>query len=222
MERMGIDDKLIRLTKQLYKNPMFCVEMDEQISSWKTKKTGIRQGCTLSPYLFLILMTTVMHDVHDNPELDHELKNNRPINHDIDEVLYADDTILCSTNAKTVEKLLHRIEDIGRQYGLHLNKDKCDAISTNEKAKGLKFKTGEAVTRKTEAKYLGCKINYKADIDAELNKRISETNLAWKSLEIFWKHGLCDEATRIRIYDSVIRSKLLYGLNTAHLTKARR
>ena len=38
MERMGIDDKLGRLTKQLYKNQMFCVEMDEQISSWKTKK----------------------------------------------------------------------------------------------------------------------------------------------------------------------------------------
>ena len=47
MERMRIDPKLIRLTKQLYKNPTFKVEMGNQTSGWKTQQTGIRQGCTL-------------------------------------------------------------------------------------------------------------------------------------------------------------------------------
>ena len=32
MERMNIDQKLIRLTKQLYKNPEFFVEMNESAS----------------------------------------------------------------------------------------------------------------------------------------------------------------------------------------------
>ena len=47
MERMRIDPKLIRLTKQLYKHPTFQVEMGGQSSSWRTQHTGIRQGCTL-------------------------------------------------------------------------------------------------------------------------------------------------------------------------------
>ena len=62
MERMGIDEKLIKLTKQLYKNPTLKVEMGNQSSEWKEQKTGIRQGCPLSPYLFRFLMTMMFHD----------------------------------------------------------------------------------------------------------------------------------------------------------------
>ena len=38
MERMNIDPKLIRLTKQLYKKADFFVEMDNMKSKWKTQK----------------------------------------------------------------------------------------------------------------------------------------------------------------------------------------
>ena len=54
MDRMDIDPKLIRLTKQLYKNPKFKIELEGLESEWHTQSTGIRQGCPLSPYLFLI------------------------------------------------------------------------------------------------------------------------------------------------------------------------
>ena len=104
MERMNIDPKLIRLTKQLYKNPTFRVEIYGQESQWEKQSTGIRQGCTLSPYLFLILMTAIFHDMREDQDLDEELFEHRPPNHDFDEVLYADDTIIFSTEAITLEK----------------------------------------------------------------------------------------------------------------------
>ena len=75
-------------------------------------------------------MTAVFHEIHSDQELESKLRENRPPNHDFDEVLSADDTILASTNEATAERLLHRVEHIAAQYGLHLNKDKCDAIST--------------------------------------------------------------------------------------------
>ena len=43
MDRMNIDPKLVRPTKQLYKNQEFYVEMDGHASSWKKQNTGIRQ-----------------------------------------------------------------------------------------------------------------------------------------------------------------------------------
>ena len=121
---MGIDDNLIRLTKQLYKNPTFNVEMGHQTSGWKKQSTGIRQGCTLSPYLFLIVMTAIMHDVREDQQLDEELHEDRPPNQDFDEVLYADDTIIFSTNTETLQKYLHKIEEVSAEYGLNLNTKK--------------------------------------------------------------------------------------------------
>ena len=131
MERIGIDDKLVRLTKQLYKNPTFKVDMGHPASESKKQQTGIRQECTLSPYLFLIVMTAIMHDIREDQQLDEELHENRPPNHDFDEVLYADDTIILSTDTRTVQKYLHKIEEVASQYGLSLNKNKCEAVDTN-------------------------------------------------------------------------------------------
>ena len=69
LERMGTPEKLINLIKELYSNPTFKVEVEGIESQWHRQEAGIRQGCPLSPYLFLILMTVVFHDVHADVEL---------------------------------------------------------------------------------------------------------------------------------------------------------
>ena len=64
LERMGTDDKLIRLIKNMYKEAEFYVEIDNIKSNIYKQKTGIRQGCPLSPYLFILVMTVMFHDIH--------------------------------------------------------------------------------------------------------------------------------------------------------------
>ena len=48
-----IPDKILNIIKLIYSAPKFRVKTDENISDFKTQKSGIRQGCPLSPYLFL-------------------------------------------------------------------------------------------------------------------------------------------------------------------------
>ena len=66
LERMGVAGKLINMIKQLYKNPKYKVEMEGYTSEWHKQHTGIRQGCPLSPYLFLVIMTVMFHDIHQD------------------------------------------------------------------------------------------------------------------------------------------------------------
>ena len=64
LKRIGITDKFIRIFKHFYEHPQFRVRAFNKTSTNKTQNTGIRQGCTLSPYLFLIIMTVFFYDTN--------------------------------------------------------------------------------------------------------------------------------------------------------------
>ena len=216
MTRMGIHPKLIELTKQVYKKTIFKIEIDGNCSAWHAQQTGIRQGCPLSPYLFLIVMTVVFHDVHDQPGLREELRHNKVLGAVFDEVLYADDTIIFSESAQALEKLLQAIEKEGERYGMKLNKDKCESmcIGGND---SIHFGNNQQVPPHKESKYLGCLLNDKGDPKREISKRISACYLTWKRLETFWKHSDCSIRLKLSVYDAVVRSKLIYGLESVQV-----
>ena len=92
------------MIESLYKNPEFVVEIGGIHSKTKKQGRGIRQGCPLSPYLFVLVMTALLHDVHWQAEKGTDY----PEGVDFGEVLYADDTILIGKNAKEVEKVFER------------------------------------------------------------------------------------------------------------------
>ncbi|CAK0832118.1 unnamed protein product [Prorocentrum cordatum] len=54
LERMQLPATIVNVVKALYRNPTFQVGMDNYESKWHRQDAGIRQGCPLSPYLFLI------------------------------------------------------------------------------------------------------------------------------------------------------------------------
>ncbi len=55
-------------------------------------------------------MTAMYHDIHTNKTLNETLSNNRVLGTDYDELLFADDTILFSEDAKALETLLKKVE----------------------------------------------------------------------------------------------------------------
>ena len=82
----------------MYADTQFKVEMDGNTSEWKKQETGIRQGCPLSPYLFLIVMTVMFEDIHER--MGTKLTQHRVPGANFDEVVYADDTLCIGTDTK--------------------------------------------------------------------------------------------------------------------------
>ena len=86
LDRMDVPEKYMNLIREAYKNPTFNIQIDGMESEWKKQETGIRQGCPLSPYLFLVIMSVMFHDIHQDEELETELKADRVIGSLFDEI----------------------------------------------------------------------------------------------------------------------------------------
>lgn len=62
LRRFGLPPKFVDMVSAIYTNRVFEVSECGATSSRNVQNAGICQGCPLSPYLFIIVMTVLMHD----------------------------------------------------------------------------------------------------------------------------------------------------------------
>ena len=66
--KYGVDHKLIRILKNLYEGIMACVRIEGENTEAFDVKTGLRQGCILSPTLFNITLDYIMRRAMEGRE----------------------------------------------------------------------------------------------------------------------------------------------------------
>ena len=97
------NDPALESFKKLYINNQHKLLLKGNLYPSFTIYSGVRQGCPLSPYLFLIIMTTLFHDIHNNDP--QNLIRHRITGTDYDEILYADDTLVFGTYSRNISFL---------------------------------------------------------------------------------------------------------------------
>merc|ERR1712086_301462 len=200
--------KNLNLLTNIYKNPSFYVSLQKAKSTNHEQHSGIRQGCPLSPYLFVMVMSALWTDLHAQ------------IASPSKELLYADDTLLYSTEPKKLEKTLRQVETKSERYGLALNYNKCEFIGINYHGRRTpKFTNNKKVKQTKQAKYLGVLLTERAQPEIEIRERIKQSAITWKRLDLLWKIGKCSTKTKLQYWNAVINTKLTYALETMYLTK---
>ena len=108
LRRAGIPKALRLAILSLYEHTTFEISATDENSPTCTQHSGIRQGCPLSPYLFIIIMTVFLRDVKIN--LTYDISGQRVAGGTFDEILFAGDTILISHNTRHINLLIKTIE----------------------------------------------------------------------------------------------------------------
>ena len=126
LQRLGVPSHICKIVEELVSNPLFEVLLDNQISGCKEQKSGIRQGCTLGPLLFILLQTVLFHDVQCKYLAKHPLSVIPQI--PFFDIEYADDTVLIARTGKHMQDLLCFVQDKASKYNLYFNMDKIKFI----------------------------------------------------------------------------------------------
>ena len=125
---------------------------------------------------------------------------------------------MISTNATAANRWLAEVDGVSKQFGLHLNRNKCCYISVNG-SNVIKFADGQKLNRVEETTHLGHQITQEMDVKHEIQHKMHQTLKMWFELDTFWKTTVCSNRWKLQVYDAILTNKLLYGLETVHLTQ---
>ena len=94
-----IPDKYVNIFKALYKDSACCIRMGNRNTRMFNITTGVRQGCVLSTFLFLMVVDFIMRKAINNPMFGIEWGTGRLA--DLD---FADDVGIAEQNTRWIAK----------------------------------------------------------------------------------------------------------------------
>ena len=134
----------------------------------------------------------------------------------LSDIEFADDTMLMGVNHIFLQEFTDAVEKVGREFGLELHWGKVQLVNVQGDQSILK-PDGTVLPKSTSMIYLGALIHEQGLAVLELSRRIGMCASYFKSLSQLWKHISISRARKIEIFNSLVSSKLLYGLSTMWL-----
>ena len=137
------------------------------------------------------------------------------------DLLYADDTMLTSSDARKLQAVLDAVIDEGRRYGLELNWAKTVAMQIHNDG-NIYTPTGDPVQLVDQVVYLGGLLTTQVTAKPEVSRRIGEARGIFKALQRCWAHANICRKRKLELYSAIVLPKLLYNMETLWLLQADR
>ena len=206
----GIQGKCWRLIQAIYKNVENKVLFGDFESDWFDQEFGVKQGCTLSPTLFSVLMNDLVQMLN-NSNIGVEISSKI-----INCLLFADDVVLFANSPDELQELLRISYEFANKWNLRFNPKKSKVLVMGKKPKEkFNWRLGnETIDEATEYKYLGCFIDRSLKPNFHVNtflKNKAENHINYM-IRILGEHG---DFNRINfgtsLWNSILRPSLTHA-----------
>ena len=137
---------------------------------------------------------------------------------DFADIAFADDTLLLGTSTEYLSEFAEAVAQSGRAYGLELHVDKFQLLQINTQRR-VRI-AGNPVTAETKIAYLGTTLCEDGRMATELSRRIGLAASDFRTIQQVWRHSSLPLSWRLRVFSSLIMSKLMYSLPAGCFTKA--
>ena len=185
MRHYGIPQKLIQMVKTLYEDFQCSVIVKNETTDWFPVITGVKQGCCMSGFLFLLVIDWVMRKTVEGERTGIRW-NFISMLEDLD---FADDIALLSSTMKHLQSKTTKLEDNAAKVGLKLNGQKCKVMKVNSKSDDKLKAGGQEVEEVESFAYLGANVTKDGGGTADVKKRIALASAQMKRLSNMWQDG---------------------------------
>nr|KAG5699763.1 hypothetical protein BaRGS_014179 [Batillaria attramentaria] len=215
LRHYGVPGKIISLIQCTYQDMSCRIAHAGQLSESFEVKTGVRQGCLLSPFLFLLVIDWIMKTTTAGRKNGIQWT----LWTQLDDLDFADDLALLSHSHSQMQDKTTCLEATSAGTGLKINRKKTELMKINTTANTPVTVGGEPIREVESFVYLGSVVDGQGGTDRDVTARIGKARAAMVMLKNVWASKVVSIRTKLRIFNSNVKSVLLYGCETWRTTK---
>jgi len=122
--------KIVNIIRMLYKDFQCKVVCGQHLTDSFRVQTGVKQGCILSPFLFLLAMDWLMK----RTTADKKRGIQWALNSVLEDLDFADDIGLLSSHHSDIQENMDRLTSLASQIGMKVNVGKTKLMRLNTKS----------------------------------------------------------------------------------------
>jgi hypothetical protein len=177
--------------------------------------TGM-QSKSISPLLFLLAIDWIMKKATDGRRNCFQWTM---FNH-LDDLDFFDDIALLSHSHQQMQEQLTQVERRAAATGLRINTKKIKVLKSNTKTRADLRVNGQNLEEVDSCTYLGSEVDNIRGSDQDVKIRIGKTRTVFNMMGSIWKARNISLKTKVRLFNSNVKTILLYGAETWKTTKS--
>ena len=205
LEEYGADPQLVGAIASLYTESRSCVRILGRKSEMFDVGAGLRQGCVLSPLLFIVYMDRIARRSLGRESV---AIGGARVSH----LLFADDLAIFASSEGDLQRALNRFARECESASMRINTAKSETMVISRKPKRCSLHVrGDQLRGVEEFKYLGVTFTSDGKWNVELDRRICSAGAVMRQLGGLARKRELSREAKLSVFRSIYVPTLTYG-----------